>query len=367
MTVLGLIGKPNVGKSSFFRAATLKDVEVADYPFTTIKPNVGVAHVSLPCPAPECNPRRGACLEGTRFVPVKLYDVAGLVPGAHLGKGLGNRFLDDARQSDVLIMVVDSTGTTDAEGNRGEGNPVEDVLFVLEEFDRWLAGIIKKVRETEKLKTELAGLGITEEQVEKALLESYPSGDCLEFATTLRKLSKPVIIAANKSDIRGSEIWINKLQKTGYPVVVTSAAYELALRKAANSGYIRYVPGRGSFEVLKELGEKQAEALERIKAFLKKFGSTGVQEVLNRATFELGGVIAVFPVENENKWTDSAGNVLPDCLLVKKGTTAKELAYLVHTDIGKKFVKAIDAKTKKVVGADHELSHGDIIKIMTRA
>jgi ribosome-binding ATPase len=367
VAVLGLIGKPNVGKSSFFKAATLKDVEVADYPFTTIKPNVGVAHVSLKCPAEECNPRKGACIDGKRFVPIRLYDVAGLVPGAHEGKGLGNQFLDDARRSDVLIMVVDATGTTDAEGNQAEGDPVKDVEFVMEEFDRWLAGIVKKAGGAESLKTELAGLGIREQDVEGALRHAYPSGDCLEFASELRRLSKPAIIAANKSDRPESSRWLKKLRDTGYPVVVTSAAYEIALRKAAEAGFIRYVPGSGGFEVLRELDGNQAAALERVGAFLKKHGSTGVQEVLDRATFELAGMIAVFPVENENKWTDSRGNVLPDCLLVDRGTTAKELAYAVHTDIGDKFVRAVDARAKRAVSADHELSHCDIIKILTRA
>lgn len=367
MAILGLIGKPNVGKSSFFNAATLNDVEVADYPFTTIKPNVGVAHASTRCPARECNPRKGACLGGTRFVPIKLYDVAGLVPGAHKGRGLGNQFLDDARRSDVLVMVVDATGTTDTEGNQGDGNPVEDITFVMEEFDRWLAGIIKKAQGTENMKKELAGLGITEASIDKALTAAYPSGDYLEFASELRRISKPAIIAANKSDRSESGSWIKKLRGTGYPVVVTSAAYEIALRKAVEAGFISYVPGEGSFKVLKRPDAKQSAALERFEGFLKKHGSTGVQEVLNRATFELAGMIAVFPVENENRWTDKRGNVLPDCLLVKKGTTAKELAYAVHTDIGDKFVKAVDARKKMAVGADHELMHGDIIKILTRA
>jgi ribosome-binding ATPase YchF (GTP1/OBG family) len=180
-------------------------------------------------------------------------------------------------------------------------------------------------------------------------------------------VAKPAIIVANKSDRPESNDWIRKLKEVGYPVVVTSAAYEITLRKAAEAGYIQYVPGSSSFKILKELNEKQLAGLERIDKFLKEFGSTGVQEALNRATFNLAGMIAVFPVENENKWADSHGNVLPDCLLVKKGTTAKQLAYAVHTDIGDKFVKAVDARAKRAVSADHELAHGDIIKIMTRA
>jgi ribosome-binding ATPase YchF (GTP1/OBG family) len=370
--ILGLLGKPNVGKSSFFHAATLKDVEVANYPFTTIEPNVGVAHASLPCPSSECRPSRGACVGGRRFVPVRLYDVAGLVPGAHQGKGLGNRFLADASRGDVLIMVVDASGRTDEQGNQAQGNPVSDVEFVMDEFDRWLAGIVrgqleKRRGSVETLKTELSGLGISAGDVDEAMSRASPGGDCLAFASELRKAAKPAIIAANQADRPEAREWLGRLEKTGYPVVPTSAAYETALRKAAASGFIEYVPGAGDFRVVKDLGGQQEAALERIREFLGEFGSTGVQEVIDRATFGLAGMIAVFPVEDEGKWSDSRGNVLPDCLLVPKGTTAREFAYRIHTDIGEGFVKAVDARTHRAVGADAELSHGDIIKVFSRS
>lgn len=368
MTILGLIGKPNVGKSSFFMASTLKDVEVANYPFTTIKPNLGVAHARTDCPKPECNPRRGACIKQNRFVPIEIYDVAGLVPGAHEGKGLGNRFLDDVRKSRILVMVVDVSGTTDKEGNEGEGNAVEDVKFVLEEFDLWLAGIIEKLTKKygkleENLK-DLSGLGITEYDIKMTLKEKLPKGNCLEFATCLRKKAKKVIIAANKADI--STRWLKELENLGFPVVATSAAYELILRQASKSGFIEYLPGQDSFKIIKELDPKQKAVLEKIQGFLKEFGSTGVQKVIDLATFELAGLIAVYPVEDENKWTDKSGNVLPDCLLMERGQTARDLAYKVHTSIGDGFIRAIDAKTKKTIGANHELKSGDVIRIVAR-
>ncbi len=372
---LGLIGKPNVGKSTFFKAATLRDVEIANYPFTTIKPNLGVTHVRVKCPHSElkinCNPRRGTCIDGTRFVPIDIYDVAGLVPGAHLGKGLGNKFLDDARRSKVLIMVVDATAKTDKEGNEGEGNPVEDVKFVLEEFDYWSANIIKKSINTktkstaEALEDGLSGLGIKRSHIESALKIKYPTGECLEFASILRKISKPLIIAANKSD-SSDGTWLNKLKEMGYPVVPTSSVYEITLRKASEVGLIKYIPGASDFEIIKEINEKQKNALERIRIFLKKFGSTGVQEVLDYAAFTLSKMIPAFPVEDENKWMDGKGNILPDCILVEKGTTTKQLAYQIHTDIGNKFVKAIDGRTKKGLGANHEVEECAVIKISTR-
>ena len=372
---LGLIGKPNVGKSTFFKAATLKDVEIANYPFTTIKPNLGITYVKVKCPHTElgvdCNPRRGSCIEGTRFVPIELYDVAGLVPGAHQGKGLGNKFLDDIRRSRVLIMVIDATARTDKQGNEGKGNPIEDVKFVLEEFDRWTAGIIKKSIDTKTkstinaLEKGLSGLGINRGHIERALKLIHPSGDCLKFSSELRKISKPLIIAANKSDSTDGE-WFDKLKELGYPLIPTSAVYEITLRKASEANLINYIPGSGNFEIIKDISEKQREALERIRKFLKKFGSTGVQEVLNKAVFELAKMVPAFPIEDENKWTDGKNNVLPDCILVEEGTTTKQFAYKIHTDIGDKFVKAIDGRSKMGLGADHEVEKCAVIKILTR-
>ena len=135
MLSVGLAGKPNAGKSTFFKAATLAEVEIANYPFTTIDANHGVSFVRVPCPCKELGAGKecGRCQDGVRYVPVELIDVAGLVPDAHLGKGLGNEFLDSLRVAEAVIHVLDASGSADAEGNPvGVGNydPMTDVGFL---------------------------------------------------------------------------------------------------------------------------------------------------------------------------------------------------------------------------------------------
>ncbi len=383
MIEIGIAGKPNAGKSTFFKAATLADAEIANYPFTTIEPNVGIAHVRVKCVCEELGVKCKECIDGWRFIPVKLIDVAGLVPGAHEGRGLGNEFLDNLRQSEAVIHVVDSSGSTDEEGNEvavGEYDPCKDVEFLKEELDMWLYGILKRnwdkiarkitleKRDPVKYLTEqLAGLGFKEWQVKEAIKKSgidVKSGDKLiEFAKALRELRMKMVIAANKAD-RAPENLLKKLVDK-YKAIPTSAIYELTLRMAAKNGYIKYLPGDSDFKVIKSLNEKQEKALEKIREFLKKFGSTGVQDAINRVVFDVLDYIVVYPVEDENKYTDSKGNVLPDALLVKKGTTAKELAYMIHTDIGESFIHAVNAKTKMRIGEDYVLKHNDVIKIVS--
>lgn len=386
MIEIGIAGKPNAGKSTFFKAATLADAEIASYPFTTIKPNIGVGYVRVRCVCQELGVKCRECIDGWRFIPVKLIDVAGLVPDAHKGRGLGNEFLDNLRQSEAVIHVVDASGSTDEEGNEiglGERNPVEDVRFLYHEIDMWLFGILKRnwdkiirrmkaeKRDPAKFLTEqLAGLGFEEWMVRDAIrgfeISALSDEELKNFASELRRRRMKMIIAANKADKAPKEM-LEELMKLEEIVVPTSAAYELILRTAAKNGYIKYLPGDPDFEIVRELNEKQVKALEKIREFLREFGSTGVQDAINRVVFDLLGYIVVYPVEDENKFTDSKGNVLPDAMLVRKGTTAKELAFKIHTDIGKHFIYAIDARTKMRVADDYELKNNDVIKIVSGA
>jgi len=399
MEQLGVVGKPNVGKSTFFSAATLAPAQIANYPFTTIEANRGVGFVKARCPHPEfglagCNPRTSRCEGGVRFVAVEMIDVAGLVPGAHLGKGMGNQFLDDLRQASALVHVVDASGCTDAEGNAcadGSRDPVEDVRFLSSELDEWIAGILgknwerlAKRSEAEGTKAEVlladkyAGLGITEPDIKQALHNSpvpekfakWTQEDLLAFASALRHLSKPMIIAANKADV-ASEANVGRLRELeGHLVIPTAAEYELALKRAAKSGLISYTPGERRFTVNEpgKLSPPQKKALDRIAEFLSKSEvGTGVQLCVEQAFFKLLDMMVVYPVEDEGKLTDKDGNVLPDAFLMKRGKTARDLAYKVHTDLGKHFIRAINARTRRVIGAEHPLEDADVIKIVAGA
>jgi len=393
--LIGLVGKPSCGKSTFFKASTLADVLIAAYPFATIKPNQGVAYVKIDCIDKElnvqCNPRTGYCVNGIRFVPVDIMDVAGLVEGASEGKGLGNQFLDNLTPADAFIHIVDVSGETDAEGKETIGyNPLQDIQMLENELDLWYLGILKKVWKTfartlqntkgnfsESVAKQFSGLKVVEDDVKQVLLKgdydaekpaSWSDEELLKFAHELRHLTKPMIIAANKMDKPASKENLENLKKA-YPelmIVPCSADSELALREAKAHELIEYIPGESKFEIKDDkVNEKQKAALESIqKNVLDVYGSTGVQEVLNKVVFDLLKYIAIFPAGS--KLADSKGNILPDCFLLPDGSTALDFAYHLHSDIGDGFVKAVDVRTKLAVGKEHVLKHRDGLEIMTR-
>ena len=385
MLLIGLVGVPNCGKSTMLKALTLANVQIADYPFTTIEPNQAVGYVLKDCPCKRlgvrCSPQDSKCADGRRWIPVRLLDVAGLVEGAHEGRGLGNKFLDDLRQATGLIHVLDCSGLTDAEGKpRTLGNlwdPEASIRVLETEVDEWLSDIISKNSEkvenlarlkkipVERLLAEkLSGLGMTEDDIKRAAQKAGIG--TREFATILRRESKPIVIAANKMDVPSSEANLRRLKEDHEDIFPVSAESELALREAAERGLIEYVPGASDFRIVsKDLSEKQRKALEFIREnVLRKYGSTGIQQVLNKAVFEMLQMIVVYPVENEGKFTDKNGNVLPDAILVPKGTTARNFAGEIHTDFKDKFLAAIDARTSRRISADQELKDGDIVKIV---
>ncbi len=372
--LIAIAGKTNTGKTTMFNALTLNNAEVSNRTFTTIKPNVGVTHVRTECACRKFGIDCGKCKEGIRFVPIKIIDIAGLVPDAHLGKGLGNQFLSDIMEAQAIIHVVDASGGTDINGNSvlpGTHNTREDVEFFVKEINYWILGIVKKIIKSrvelkkeefvQLLTKQLSGLGIHQEDVEyavnkTALKSASDDNKFLEFIEILREKSKPIVVAANKADIKEAE----KNLDIGIPC---SAEVEYALRKASEKGVINYIPGDSDFNIIANVDEKQKNALEFIRNLLKKLGSTGVQKVIDTTVFDVLNMIVVYPVENETKLTDKKGNVMPDAYLMKKGSTALDLAYKVHEDIGKKFIAAVNCKSGKHVSASYELQNGDVISI----
>jgi len=396
---VGIVGKPSCGKTSFTNAACMTDFKVGSYPFTTIEANVGVAHVRTRCACTDFgvkdNPKNSICIDGVRLIPIKLIDVAGLVPGAHEGRGMGNKFLDDLRQADVLIHIVDASGSLDAEGQEvaaGSHNPVEDVKFLEDEITEWILGIVTKdwrritgrvraegAKLDELLVEKLSGLKITRSQILKAIrnadlnaesADKWSDEDLRRFARTLQYVAKPIIIAANKIDRPTAHENYERLRET-FPdllVLPVSALAEKVLRDLDKRGIIRYVPGDEDFKILQpdKLSESELAQLEKLRTdILKRYGGTGVQRILNDAVFGFLKMITVYPVHDVNTLSDSEGNVLPDVFLVPEGTTAKEFAGYIHTDLMESFIHAIDARTKMRISDKHVLKDRDVIKIVS--
>ncbi len=389
--LIGVVGKPNVGKSTFFRSATLAEALIGDYPFATIQPNRGTGFVKIKDIALEfgknATPREGYIHGKYRFVPIDLIDVAGLVPGASEGKGMGNKFLDDLGAADVLIHVIDASGSTNERGESvapGSYNPVNDINFLETELDTWFHQIFERgwnkfARQLQlsgkpiakSIAEHFSGLKINFGMVRSAFdetklsdkLTTWTDEDIKKFSATLRKKSKPIIIAANKFDKSTPEILEKLKSSTKSYVIPCSTEYELALREASKHKIIDYIPGLSKFETIGKPNAAQSTALNTIDEYLRTYKTTGVQDILNYSVFKLLDSICVHP-GGVSSLEDSQGNVLPDCFIMRRGSTALDFAYKLHTDFGNKFIRAINVKTKKTVGKEYELENYDIIEIV---
>jgi len=392
MLSIALAGKPNAGKSTFYQAATMAEVDVGNYPFTTIDANRGVTHVRTDCPCLDLEERCGNehCHGGKRYVPVELLDVAGLVPGAHEGRGLGNQFLDELSNADVILHVVDAAGATDEEGEPvevGEHDPLSDLDFIETELDLWLASIVERNWESverasrspdfdldETLLDLLSGVGASELDVSRALRDLDHPDDPLQWtddhrealAEDIRQRTKPIVVVANKADIAPEEN-LRRLREAADAVVPATADGELALRKAAEADVIDYDPGDSDFEIAGDVSDQQQQGLERIHGVMAEWDGTGIQEALDYAVYDLLDHITAYPVQDATHWTDGQGNVLPDAFLLPSGSTPTDLAYAVHSDIGDGYLHAVDARKDMRISDEQELEEGDVIKIVSTA
>lgn len=390
---IGLVGKPSVGKSTFFNAATMNDVPEGAYPFTTIDPSVGEAYVRVECAAPEfdrsCTPETGFCRDETRFVPTKLVDVAGLIPGAHEGHGLGNQFLTDLNETDVLVHVVDFSGTTDAEGEPTEGHdPRDDIDFLEAELDMWYLEILEKGIEKfsnrygseeadieVELAEQMSAFRTTKDEIKRLILRLDIGFDPIEWdpearevlAGEIRRETKPMVIAANKMDTPAARA--NYEAITADPeydhltIVPASAHAEKALKRADERGVIEYHPGDSDFGIVEEVSAEQEAGLARIREFAREFEGTGVQCALEAALFSELDAIAVFPGSANGEPED--GKFMRDCFVLPEGSTTEEFAYFLHSDIGEGLLHGIDCRSNRQIAASHELSHRDVVEIVS--
>ncbi|MEM0480095.1 MAG: redox-regulated ATPase YchF [Candidatus Nitrosocaldus sp.] len=392
---IGLIGKTNTGKTTFFNAATLSQAEVSTYPFTTKQPNFGTSHAITLCVHKEFNvtdnPRNSTCRDGWRFIPIELIDLPGLIKGAWQGKGLGNQFLAVAAQSDALLHIVDASGSIDAAGRitePGTGDPLADIADIEEELVMWYLKLIEgnrdkisraKDRLAAAIANVMAGIGVKEHHVQRALIDSnlqgkdfdnYTIEDSKRLAWSLRDISKPTLIVANKIDIPTAAENFKRIREEykDMLVVPASAEAELTLRRAESKGLIRYIPGDERFEVLKHdgLNERQKWALNFIrKDVLGEYMRTGVQHAINVAVFKLLKMNTVYPVADASRLSDKDGNVLPDVYLLPAGSTVEDLARQIHTDLAKGLLYAIDVRDGLRLPADYELKDRDVISIVS--
>lgn len=395
---VGLIGKTNTGKTTFFNAATMEAAEISTYPFTTKQPNYGTAYAITLCVCRELgvkdNPRNSKCINGWRHIPIELIDLPGLIKGAWAGKGLGNQFLSVASQSDVLLHVVDTSGSVDEEGRLtepGTGNPIADYYDIEEELVMWLMRLIEKSEDKiikllkqgrelpEAMGEVLKGIKVTEAHIKAALIESrlqdkdfenWTSIDDKKFATALREISKPTIVVANKMDLDTAKDNFLKLrdQLPDKIVIPCSAEAELTLRRAEQKGLIKYIPGEEKFEIIDKdkLTDRQRWALNFIEhKILDEYMRTGVQFAINVAVFKLLKMNTVYPVYDLKKLSDRYGNVLPDVYLMPEGATVEDLAREIHSELAKGLLYAIDVRTGLRLPASYKLKDRDVLSIVS--
>lgn len=397
---IGLIGKTNTGKTTFFNSATLSSEEISSYPFTTKSPVSGIAHAITLCVHPEFkiqdNPNNSKCLDGWRYIPIELIDLPGLIKDAWKGKGLGNQFLSIAAQSDVLLHVVDASGGIDSTGKiteAGSGDPISDFADIEEELIMWYLKILEgnrdKVSKLIQSGTDILdaitdlyrGIGVSKTHVkdtfqatslEEKNFDDFNMDDSKKFASYLRKISKPTLIVANKVDVEGADKNFARLREryNDSIVIPVSGDSEFVLRRAEQKGLIKYSPGSETFEIIKsdELNEKQNNALDFIKrGIMGEYMRTGVQFAINVAVFKLLKMNSIYPVADEENMADKKGRILPDLILLKDGATISDLAKEIHTDLTKGLLYGKDLRYNLRLPTDYQLRDRDVVSLVSAA
>jgi ribosome-binding ATPase len=398
MIKIGLIGKTNTGKTTFFNSATLATADISNYPFTTKQPTIGNANAVTLCVHKELNlqdnPKNSRCIDGWRFIPVELVDLPGLIKGAWEGKGLGNKFLSVAAQSDALLHIVDASGSIDAAGRiaePGSGDPIADIGDIEEELVMWYLKLLEGNRDKisrainsgidmqSAIADVFRGIGVNEEHVKMALAENklenhkfdeLGTQESKDFSWSLRDISKPTLIVANKVDLPSATDNFKRIREEYNDMIIvpSSADAELTLRRAANRGLIRYSPGDERFEIKDQsiLTDKQKWALNFIrKDILDEYMRTGIQFAINVAVFKLLRMNTVYPVAEASKLSDKSGNVLPDVYLMKSGSTVKDLAKEIHSELAKGLLYAVDIRDGLRLPINYEIKDRDILSIIS--
>lgn len=398
MIKIGLIGKTNTGKTTFFNSATLDTAEISNYPFTTKQPNVGNANAITLCVHKEFNvqdsPKNSRCINGWRFIPVDLVDLPGLIKGAWEGKGLGNQFLSVAAQSDALLHIVDASGSIDASGKiaePGTGDPVADIGDIEEELVMWYLKLFEGnhdkisravnsgVDTISAIADVFRGIGVRDEHVRYALennnlfgirFDDFGPQQSKDFCWSLRDVSKPTLIVANKVDLPSASESFRRIREQYKDMIVVpcSADAELTLRRAESRGLIHYIAGDERFEIKDQSGlnDKQKWALNFIrKDILGEYMRTGVQFAINVAVFKLLRMNAVYPVADANRMADKYGNILPDVYLMKSGATVEDLARDIHSELAKGLLYALDIRDGLRLPTNYHLKDRDVVSIIS--
>ncbi|KAF3985331.1 hypothetical protein FT663_05340 [Candidozyma haemuli var. vulneris] len=371
-TVIGIVGKPSSGKSTTLNALTDANAKVGAFPFTTIDPNKATGYLEVECACSrfdksgDCKPNYGYCRDGKRGVPVMLLDVAGLVPNAHLGRGLGNKFLSDLTEADCLLHIVDVSGTTDAEGKETRGyDPLKDIEWLQDEIFRWILGnltekwgsvvrrhIATKSTTLETLRQQLGGYYANKQLIGKALdtipglppLKDWDNEMVERVVKAFMSVKFPTVLALNKMDHPDADKNVSKimLKHPESKCVLTSSLTEVLLRKLAAQNFIKYDSGTEFVDTaedlpdagLREMDEKLQNRIENIRDLvLYRFGSTGVVQLLQAAADVLD-LVPVFPVRNISSFTGTSGSaVFRDCILVKRGSPVISVARKIMGDV----------------------------------